>query len=371
LALLAVVASVALLLSDRLTSHAIQNPALSLDMVISGNTYTPTQDLNGDGLPDPGTNAMNVGAVDDCLATAAPGDNTEHTHVVHVIVQNVEDLVGWQMRVNYQGDKMRPSFVNFTPFSDPVYLQNISFVNLPVDPNLVHRDLVTATNIPPAAPGPQEATFGSAYTGLNDRPLSPDTPAKATPDDNTYSSPTGGVLARLTLQVLAGNTGQTLSMTPIAPGTSVSIFDGVGILQIVPQFRMSTHGEGVGCADSDGDGVLDVNDNCPNWPNPSQNLPPWSIPANDPDCDGFTTTVENSAGTDPLAHCGINAWPADIDNDTFVDIIGDIYRVAGQFGKPVPPAPARYDIAPDPPDRFIDVIGDISRLTALFTLSCA
>jgi hypothetical protein len=61
----------------------------------------------------------------------------------------------------------------------------------------------------------------------------------------------------------------------------------------------------------------------------AHNLPPWTIPANDPDCDGFSTAVENSAGTSPTTHCGANAWPADINNDTFVDVIGDISQVAG------------------------------------------
>ena len=51
-------------------------------------------------------------------------------------------------------------------------------------------------------------------------------------------------------------------------------------------------------------------------------------------------------------------------------MIGDISRVAGEFGKQVPPAPPRYDIAPDPPDHLIDVIGDISRLAGLFGQSC-
>ena len=124
-------------------------------------------------------------------------------------------------------------------------------------------------------------------------------------------------------------------------------------------------------ADSDGDGVPDVSDNCPSWPNPTQSLPPWLVPPNDPDCDGFSTTVENSAGTSPTTHCGVNAWPADINNDGHVDIIGDISQVAGQFGNTVPPAPARYDIAPDPPDHVIDVIGDLSRLAGLFGLSCS
>jgi len=123
--------------------------------------------------------------------------------------------------------------------------------------------------------------------------------------------------------------------------------------------------------DIDGDGIVNASDNCPNWPNPAQNLPPWPVVPGDPDCDGFTTTVENSAGTAPLAYCGTDAWPADINNDGFVDIIGDIAALTAEFGKSVPPAPVRYDIAPDPPDGFIDVIGDIARLAGLFGQSCA
>ena len=94
------------------------------------------------------------------------------------------------------------------------------------------------------------------------------------------------------------------------------------------------------------------------------------MPLNDPDCDGFSTTVENSAGTGPTSHCGVDAWPPDINNDTFGDIF-HIMAVAGWFGSAVPPAPVRYDIAPDPPDHVIDVIGDISRLAGLFGLSCS
>jgi hypothetical protein len=90
----------------------------------------------------------------------------------------------------------------------------------------------------------------------------------------------------------------------------------------------------------------------------------------DNDADGFSDRIEYAVGTSRVLTCGTNAWPADINNDGFVDMIGDISTVAGQFGDSVPPAPARYDIAPDPPDRFIDVIGDISRLAGLFGQSC-
>src|SRR4029450_4390982 len=49
----------------------------------------------------------------------------------------------------------------------------------------------------------------------------------------------------------------------------------------------------------------------------------------------------------------------------------DISQVASQFSNSVPPAPARYDIAPDPPDGFIDVTGDITTMAGLFSQSCA
>ncbi len=91
----------------------------------------------------------------------------------------------------------------------------------------------------------------------------------------------------------------------------------------------------------------------------------------DDDNDGFSDVIEVSTGTNPLVRCGTNAWPADINNDTFVDIIGDISALTGAFAQSVPPAPARYDIAPDPPDGFIDVIGDIARLSGLFGQGCA
>ena len=120
--------------------------------------------------------------------------------------------------------------------------------------------------------------------------------------------------------------------------------------------------------DGDGDGVQDGSDNCPRWPNPSQNLPPWPVPANDPDCDGFSNAVENRAGTNSLVHCGADAWPADINSDTFADIT-DVSALTANFGSSVPPAPARDNIAPDPPDGFVDIT-DISKETSFFGYGC-
>ena len=121
--------------------------------------------------------------------------------------------------------------------------------------------------------------------------------------------------------------------------------------------------------DRDSDGVADVGDICDTWPNPAQNLPPWPVPADDPDCDGFNSAVEDPVGANPLVQCGFNAWPADITNDTFSDT-GDIGALTANFGAPVPPAPARHNIAPDPVDGFIDT-GDIGKMTAFFGMTCA
>jgi hypothetical protein len=77
-------------------------------------------------------------------------------------------------------------------------------------------------------------------------------------------------------------------------------------------------------------------------------------------------------GTDPLDACpddpSDDANPADINNDTFFDIT-DIVLVAGSFGQAVPPAAARHDIAPDPPDGFVDM-SDMVALADFFGQSC-
>jgi len=88
----------------------------------------------------------------------------------------------------------------------------------------------------------------------------------------------------------------------------------------------------------------------------------------DSDNDRWSDGAETTIGTNPLLSCGVNAWPADINNDGFADI-SDITAVAGSFGKSVPPAPPRHDIAPDPPDGFVD-ISDLTRLAGLCADSC-
>jgi hypothetical protein len=88
----------------------------------------------------------------------------------------------------------------------------------------------------------------------------------------------------------------------------------------------------------------------------------------DSDNDGWTDAAETTIGTDPALACGNEAWPADINNDGVSDI-SDITAVGGSFGKSVPPAPARHNLAPDPPDGVVD-ISDILRVGSLFGKNC-
>jgi uncharacterized protein YkwD len=110
--------------------------------------------------------------------------------------------------------------------------------------------------------------------------------------------------------------------------------------------------------DSDGDGVPDAADNCPNWYNPTQDLPPWSVPADDPDCDGFTAAIEIHLGTLPAAPCANTAaqndepppdtWPVDFNNDqraTTQDVLK--YIPVLNTSPPDPAYDVRFDLNGD------------------------
>src|SRR5438874_1597610 len=124
------VAAGALFLSGALTSRAVQAPVISMDMVTTGNSYTDT------------TNSMTVGTID---SSSTGSQNVTHTHAVQLVIQNVEDLVGWQARANYIGDRMRCSIINLTPFTDSLAGQAIGFANLPIDQvSGIHHTVTTA-----------------------------------------------------------------------------------------------------------------------------------------------------------------------------------------------------------------------------------
>jgi hypothetical protein len=157
--------------------------------------------------------------------------------------------------------------------------------------------------------------------------------------------------------------------------------------------------------DADGDGVLDDVDNCPEDYNPGQengdgdawgdacdNCPTtstaWYVPLGDDDCDGFTTTAEEHAGTDPLDACpdvagspglcpgatcdGHDAWPLDNNVDTFATVVGDMLNYAGHMaatgGPPADPNwMQRLDINAD---NYITVVGDLYEFRVRYGTGC-
>jgi hypothetical protein len=335
-----------LLLGSATGSRAVQNPTIHLDMISIGNTYDNF--------------TMTVGPIN---ASSTSSSAVTHNHSTQLVVKNVEDLVGYQVRLNYVGDKMRVWLFNPTPFNDTTHAQAVGFVNVPIDETtLVHRGVVPAESIPSAPPDgsntAQTARVGASYTGTQTLPVSPDTPHKAVPDDASYDAPNGGVLGNVVLQVVGNECDQTMLMdlddgVPNAPGSEATIFTGSGTTTInltESQLFDGMHTEA--CS----------------TPSPT----PSPTPAGDTDEDGWSDGAEGMIGTDPFDGCADNptddAWPADINNNGFSDT-ADIAFVTGYFGDAVPLAPARADIGPDPPNGFVDT-ADIARMTGVFGKSC-
>jgi glucose/arabinose dehydrogenase/regulation of enolase protein 1 (concanavalin A-like superfamily) len=93
--------------------------------------------------------------------------------------------------------------------------------------------------------------------------------------------------------------------------------------------------------DLDGDAVPDASDNCPAWSNPGQAPPPWTVPAGDADCDGFTAAREAFLGTDPTKHCAgtpapgdetVDSWPTDF-NDSQTTSVHDLVLFGPTYNK--------------------------------------
>lgn len=220
----------AVLLVPADSGRAIQAPRISLDMVTDGNSYNES------------ANTMAVGAIDSCLESAT-ANTISHVHTIHIIIHDVEDLIGWQVRLNYVGDRMRPSSFDPTPFTDSIAGGTVGFVNLPIDPvSLTHRVVSQASSIPSApADGTntsQTALLSASYIGDQGFAISPDTPPKSpTPDDISYSAPGGGVVASLTLEVVGDESGQLLQMdlddgSPNSPGSGIIIFTATGAVNL-------------------------------------------------------------------------------------------------------------------------------------------
>jgi hypothetical protein len=233
-------------------SLAVQNPSISLDMLTAGNGY------------DDITNTMTIGTTENCLTSDAANANS-HNHVTHLVIRDVEDLVAWQVRLNYVGDQMRPLSFNPTPFTDSNTGQPVGFTNLPIDSQTgLHRDVTPASTIPTPPPDgsdtPQTALIGATYSGTRTFETAADTPAKAAPDGGSYDAPSGGVLASLFLQVVGNESGKpSLLMNlddadPVQPGSRTVVFTGSGTTELdvaATALGDGFHGEGSPCVPLD------------------------------------------------------------------------------------------------------------------------
>ena len=128
-------------------------------------------------------------------------------------------------------------------------------------------------------------------------------------------------------------------------------------------------------ADNDDDGDLNPNDNCPYWGNPAQNLPPWAVPAGDPDCDGFTNAREAHVGTDPTKHCNgtpdlndeADAWPTDF-NDSRFTTLADVSSFNPTYNKF--PGDAGYSQRHDLNASNGVTLSDVSLMNVFYNKSC-
>jgi hypothetical protein len=132
-------------------------------------------------------------------------------------------------------------------------------------------------------------------------------------------------------------------------------------------------------SDTDGDGVLDVVDACPEDVGPASNngcpLPLDSDRDGIPDLveliigtnptvfdssgDGYGDGQKIALGKDPTVYCAI--MRADVDNDGVVSIL-DLSHVAKNFGQSVPPAPVRSD---QDADNVISIL-DLAKQASAF-----
>ncbi|HYM14741.1 MAG TPA: hypothetical protein VEZ14_04220 [Dehalococcoidia bacterium] len=92
------------------------------------------------------------------------------------------------------------------------------------------------------------------------------------------------------------------------------------------------------------------------WTDGAGTLPPCT---DDADGDGYTGVQELLLGKDPSVYCAI--MRADVTGDGAV-AIDDLAKVAAYFGRPVPPAPPRYDQNAD----NVLTIADLGRQAAVF-----
>jgi hypothetical protein len=134
-------------------------------------------------------------------------------------------------------------------------------------------------------------------------------------------------------------------------------------------------------SDSDFDGVYDLIDNCVCTPNADQTNTDGDSEGDacdlDDDGDGWSDSIENYVGTDSLDACpdvigSDDAWPLDINMDTFVTVVGDVLNYSGRIGATggPPPSPNWWGRLDLNADNFLTVVGDVLKFSGKIGQSC-
>jgi hypothetical protein len=132
-----------------------------------------------------------------------------------------------------------------------------------------------------------------------------------------------------------------------------------------------------GCdGDADGDGLADVEDNCPTVANPDQsNFDGCGLGdvCDDMDIDGFLDAAELHVGTDPLDDCPDDstddAWPLDINIDATVTVVGDAFNFRDRIGA-TPGSPEWLQRLDLNADGFITGVGDVLGYRGMVGATC-
>src|SRR5436309_11011722 len=162
-----------------------------------------------------GGNVMNIGAIENCQRVDSPGFGLagRASGDIDLIVQNVENMAGAQVRINYTGTNINaPGDVNPAPFVSVINAQAIGFVNLPFDATVVsaHRGTTKAVTSDNTA---GTTLLFAGYTGDQSKSITADTPyindevTGNTGGIQTYDAPNGGVVMRFNFSLRSPSSG--------------------------------------------------------------------------------------------------------------------------------------------------------------------
>lgn len=306
------------------------------DSARAGTAATVSIDL----LSDSNNTSTTVGAVNSCRALSVGSSIT-----VDAVIQDVSNLSGFQMDMQYD-----PAVVRVVPLSGVLTL-DYNYILAPA--------LTSVLDLGDGLPDDGDGVFTFAAVQFPSNPVSG-----------------SGVLVRFKIEAIgAGSTDVVLAGVKLSDGTGTTIQPADANGFYTGPINGATVVVGGGCADLDGDGISDSEDNCPAWYNPDQSLPPWHVPPGDADCDGFDDSTEDYLGTLPDRQCPEtstvddeepDAWPPDFNDDQTVSI-SDVLALKPVFNHDVPPVSQRYDLSTDGTISISDVL----MLKPYFNLSCS